>query len=232
MEHLPDYIQIPHQLIIDKNLQPTDRILYGVIYWMTKLKNEKCFASNETLTELCGVKSEQGIRASLLRLEKQGYICRIYKDDKRKVRSEIIPLVVYAKVATNIATVATNVATKVATNVAQNKNILNKNNKEELQRLFDKEIQTDNLKEKAKFLSYWTEKNKDGKKERWQKQEVFDIKKRWKTWLDNCKEWGKEEKKKPYYFDDPVVEKYGKKYVINDGEWKLFAGDEKDIVWK
>jgi hypothetical protein len=29
-----------------------------------------------------------------------------------------------------------------------------------------------------------------------------------------------------------VVEKFGKKYVIVDGEWKLFAGDEKDIVWK
>jgi len=35
-----------------------------------------------------------------------------------------------------------------------------------LQRLFEKEIQTDNLKEKAKFLSYWTEKNTGGKKER------------------------------------------------------------------
>jgi DNA-binding transcriptional ArsR family regulator len=84
--------------------------------------------------------------------------------------------------------------------------------------IFDKEIQTDNLKEKQKFLDYWTEKNTDAKKERWQKQQAFDVKRRWKTWLDNCKEWGKEEKKKPYYFDDPVVEKHGKKYVINDGE--------------
>jgi HD superfamily phosphohydrolase len=87
-----------------------------------------------------------------------------------------------------------------------------------LQRLFDKEIQTDNLKEKQKFLDYWTEKNTDAKKERWQKQQAFDVKRRWKTWLDNCKEWGKEEKKKPYYFGDPVVEKFGKKYVIVDGE--------------
>lgn len=98
--------------------------------------------------------------------------------------------------------------------------------------IFEKEIKTDNLKEKQKFISYWTEKNTGGKKERWQKQQVFDIKRRWATWTQNTKEWGKEEKKKPYYFDDPVVEKHGKKYVINDGEWKLFAGDEKDIVWK
>ena len=61
-----------------------------------------------------------------------------------------------------------------------NKNhILNKNNKEDtLQQLFEKEIQTDNLKEKEKFLDYWTEKSTGGKKERWQKQDVFDIKRR------------------------------------------------------
>jgi hypothetical protein len=47
-----------------------------------------------------------------------------------------------------------------------------------LQRLFDKEIQTDNLKEKQKFLDYWTEKNTDAKKERWQKQQAFDVKRR------------------------------------------------------
>lgn len=103
---------------------------------------------------------------------------------------------------------------------------------EKLQQLFEKEIQTDNLKEKQKFISYWTEKNTWGKKERWQKQQVFDIKRRWATWTQNTKEWGKEEKKKPYFWGDPVVEKHGKMYVIENGEWKIFAGDKKDIVWK
>lgn len=98
--------------------------------------------------------------------------------------------------------------------------------------IFDKEIQTDKLKEKQKFLDYWTAKNFEGKREAWQKQSTFDVKRRWTTWLQNSKEWGKEEKKKPYFWDDPVVEKFGKKYVITDGEWKLFAGDEKDILWK
>lgn len=77
-----------------------------------------------------------------------------------------------------------------------NKNhILNKNNKEDtLQQLFEKEIQTDNLKEKENFLSYWTEKNTGGKKERWQKQTVFDIKRRWSTWLKNSKKWSNDNK--------------------------------------
>jgi hypothetical protein len=132
---------------------------------MTKLKNEKCFASNDTLSDICGVK-ERAIRGALLRLEKQGYISRIYRDSKMKQRSEIIPLVVYTRVGTNMPTVGTNVPTMVGTDVPHNKNIYNKNKEEDLLTIFDKEIQTDNLKEKAKFLSYWTEKNTGGKKER------------------------------------------------------------------
>jgi hypothetical protein len=47
--------------------------------------------------------------------------------------------------------------------------------------LFEQEIKTDNLNEKDKFLDYWTAKNRDGRKELWQKKEVFDVKRRWAT---------------------------------------------------
>jgi hypothetical protein len=42
----------------------------------------------------------------------------------------------------------------------------------------------------------------------------------------------KEKKKKVYYNGNPVVEKNGKKYVIIDGEWKEFCGEEKDLITK
>ena len=71
-----------------------------------------------------------------------------------------------------------------------------KNHKEELIKniniieLFNKEIQIpDNqhkpllLEEKQKFLDYWTE--GAPKKERWQKEPVFDIKRRWARWITN-----------------------------------------------
>ncbi len=39
--------------------------------------------------------------------------------------------------------------------------------------------------EKSKFLDYWAEKSPNGKKERWQMERVFDIKKRWGRWIRN-----------------------------------------------
>ncbi len=49
----------------------------------------------------------------------------------------------------------------------------------------------------------------------------------------NNKQYGFSKKKKPYYLSDPIVEKYGKRYVIvKSGEWLLFAGKESDVEWK
>lgn len=94
---LPDFIIIPYQVAFDPKLDPLDRILYGIIYWLTCLKNEKCFASNKTLAQLC--KTTTGsIQNSLTRLEKQKYIKRIYADEQKKIREEIIPLITYRQV--------------------------------------------------------------------------------------------------------------------------------------
>jgi len=37
----------------------------------------------------------------------------------------------------------------------------------------------------TKFISYWTEKNHTGTKERWQLQKTFEVKKRLATWFNN-----------------------------------------------
>ena len=127
----PDFLIIPHQLILDKNLQPLDRILYGAIYWLVRLKNERCSAPNKTLKEICGCKTNRAISNSLENLEKNGYILRRYFDDKKKKRDEIIPLVVFERVGTNDDTVGTNDDTRVGTNDEQNKKstIIRKDNK-------------------------------------------------------------------------------------------------------
>ncbi len=39
--------------------------------------------------------------------------------------------------------------------------------------------------EKAKFLDYWQERSPGGRKERWQMEKVFDIRRRWRTWIAN-----------------------------------------------
>lgn len=42
-----------------------------------------------------------------------------------------------------------------------------------------------------KFISYWTEKNPSGKKQRWQMQKVFEVNRRLATWFSNAQEFEK-----------------------------------------
>ncbi|MCK6462845.1 MAG: helix-turn-helix domain-containing protein [Candidatus Pacebacteria bacterium] len=143
MIKLPDFIIIPYQLLEDKEISLIDERLYGVIYWFTKLKNEKCTANNQTLAEL--IKATTGtVGNSLTKLEKLGYIKRIFKGKQKKVRKEIIPLVVFTKVSStndtsvNVSSINDTVSstndTQVSSTNEQNKNKDNKNNKEYIAR--------------------------------------------------------------------------------------------------
>ena len=46
------------------------------------------------------------------------------------------------------------------------------------------------LQEINKFISYWTEKNHTGTKERWQMEKTFEVKKRLTTWFNNINKFG------------------------------------------
>ena len=48
---------------------------------------------------------------------------------------------------------------------------------------------SEDLKHKQDFLDYWMETNPNGEKERWQMEKVFDIKRRFRTWLRNYNNW-------------------------------------------
>jgi DNA-binding Lrp family transcriptional regulator len=90
----PEFLIIPYLLIQDPDIRPLDERVYGVIYWLTRLKGERCTASNLTLAEICNV-TPRGVQNSLCRLEKKGYIERIVKDKKSGHRDEIVPMVVF-----------------------------------------------------------------------------------------------------------------------------------------
>lgn len=127
--------------MIDEALQPSDRVLYGYIYWFEHLKNEKCTASNPTLADLMKVDAGS-VQNSLNRLEERGYIERVYKDESRRVRLEIKSLIAFKhvsskngtkrKVSSSDGTVSSNNDTHVSSNDDQNKSIINKRSKEEL----------------------------------------------------------------------------------------------------
>lgn len=85
----PDFLIIPTSVAFDKELQPLDKMVYGIIYWMTKLKLEKCIAGNRTLADLCDC-NLKSIQKSIKRLEDKKYIKRESENDR-----EIVPLVIF-----------------------------------------------------------------------------------------------------------------------------------------
>lgn len=88
--NLPEFIMIPHILIRDKNLQPLDREVYGIIYWVVSWKNEKCIMSNQIIGDILGA-AGNSVSHSLGRLAKQRYI--YIKMGANNQRLEIVPLV-------------------------------------------------------------------------------------------------------------------------------------------
>ena len=122
----PDFLIIPFEIIADKDVDAVGEKLYGLIYWYTKLKLERCIASNATFGQILGI-GDSGIRKGLDQLEKKGYIQRVYKDAQKRNRTEIIALVTYQKMPATppqLLRDATTVASNDATTVAQSSNIL------------------------------------------------------------------------------------------------------------
>ena len=90
---LPDFIQIPSLLIHDENLQQLDWLVYGVVYWYSKLKLEKCVLSNQSIANLISC-SKGSVANSLSRLAKHKYVeCAL---DDNGYRKEIIALVSFS----------------------------------------------------------------------------------------------------------------------------------------
>lgn len=88
----PEFTLSFRQIKEHPDCDKTDVEVYGYIYWLACLKQEKCIAGNKTLSELVGV-STGTVMNSLTRLEKAGFIKRIYEEgNPSKLRHEILPL--------------------------------------------------------------------------------------------------------------------------------------------
>ena len=103
----PDFLIIPYQLLNDPDISLADERIYGIIYWLTKLKNEQCTASNRYLSIAAKV-AVGTVQNSLTKLEQKGFILRRFSDNARKKRQEIIPLVSFRVSPTNDTVSPTN----------------------------------------------------------------------------------------------------------------------------
>lgn len=102
----PSFIQIPLIIIKDQETRTVDSLVYGIVYWFEHLKDGKCYASNKTIGLLINV-SQSSVADSLTRLEKAGFISRIYssngtrKEIKSLIDFAVIPLQKEGRVSSN-----------------------------------------------------------------------------------------------------------------------------------
>lgn len=109
---LPDFLLIPGKIISDELLQPLDGLVYGIVYWYSRQKLEKCIASNQQIADLLHG-SISGVSHALTRLSRRGYV-KILLEKETNQRLEIIPLVAFTQAALNPATPLHDPATPLA----------------------------------------------------------------------------------------------------------------------
>lgn len=96
MVYKPNYYLIPGVVADDEEITYAGGKLYAIIYWLSEMSMQKCIASNDVLAEFMGKKTTADYVIRLLKkLEERGYIRRVYSDETKQVREEIIPLVTF-----------------------------------------------------------------------------------------------------------------------------------------
>lgn len=93
MKYKPDFLVTPYAIVEDPRCTNVDERVYSVIYYFRKMRGEKCTASNDTIGEIAKTTSRT-VQNCLTKLEKLGYIVRVFEDKEKRIRKEIIPLVV------------------------------------------------------------------------------------------------------------------------------------------
>jgi hypothetical protein len=86
----PDFLQIPSIVGFDTDLQPLDKLVYAVVFWLERLRDGRCYASNATIAKVVG-SSSSGVANSLVRLREKNYIVSYYNE--KGGRTEIRTLV-------------------------------------------------------------------------------------------------------------------------------------------
>jgi DNA-binding Lrp family transcriptional regulator len=89
----PDFLIIPKEVM---HLPPADRFIMGAVYFMSRLSLGRCIASNVELGRICGIKAHS-VTNSLDRLESEGFVKRLYKDEEKRNRTEIVCLIGFGK---------------------------------------------------------------------------------------------------------------------------------------
>lgn len=186
----PDFLITPYEVKACPDLRPSDGDVYAVVYWLERLAQGKCVASNAFIADVLGIK-ERTVRTALERMEHAGFIQRIFQDPERKLRKEIRTLVRFSRVEPETPTEpGKELAQREPTPGEIAKAFFdpedNSGRDAVLEEVMHANPDADRTAVKAemkKFISYWTEPNKSGTKVRWQMEKTFDVRRRLATWF-------------------------------------------------
>lgn len=213
MNYKPDFLIKPYEVHACAGLRPSDSDVYAVIYWFERLKDGKCTAGNDVIADVARLK-ERTIGAALERLEKHGFIERVYADESRARRLEIRTLVHMTRREQKTVYTSKS-AKKIPKGEIKPGGIIpleeapkEKTPGEVARAFFDPNSQTARgevvdqivlatggnrdaiVEELKKFYRYWTEPNKSGTKVKWELEQTFDIMRRIRTWLERAGKYG------------------------------------------
>lgn len=87
--NISKFIMIESDVLLNKNLSSTDKIVYGVISALTNNKTSECYANTKYLTKIIGIHDRQ-LRYCLKNLKKYNYInISIVNNNKRIITTKI-----------------------------------------------------------------------------------------------------------------------------------------------
>lgn len=188
----PDFLITPYEIKANPRLRPTDGDVYAIVYWLERLKEGRCIAGNDTIAEVACC-SERNVKGALNRLEKEGYIQRIYLDKTRRHRKQIKTLMAYQRiqpmepVEATLPAIAPEPKERPPGEIAR---AFFSGTEPELveQAIINITKATgapadDIIKEVHTFITYWTERNKSGTRQRWELEKTFEVPLRLQTWF-------------------------------------------------
>lgn len=239
------FLWIPYMIFDDKRLNASDKVVYSALARWVNNETQECYPSKKTLEEYTAL-TEPTVRKSLYHLRDLGYIeidskkgkinyyqlndpQRIFdtknKGDTTKDEQLLLP-------KNNDTNNTNNNNTNKTINIEFNSfwNLYEK--KVGLRSKVEKKWCNLTDKDKQAIMDYIPKykKAQPDKKFRKNPETFFNN----RSWEDEIVSTEKPKVKKPFYNDNPMWWDSNKKIwkVIIDGEFKEFAGDEKDIEWR
>ena len=83
-KNLPTFVVIETQVVTDRNLNESEKILYGIITALSSNRKGECYATNSYLAKFmnCDIRT---IQRGLVTLRKSGYITTILKNGNKRI---------------------------------------------------------------------------------------------------------------------------------------------------